>query len=178
MATRSAGQQLLEKLQLSVYSSLGWLPQGSNASTGQGEGVELPTRFEDPRRYRILRGLAEEVEQFAKANSLTTPSNCVLGTLPTGRLNAMTIPVPSSGEYLVVFESEMFDFAARMSQQVFAGVTPFMTMKSDNDVELVIPRSDAQVEETVGQNDSIIRAFRDIIIAYLLEGRPSSAPSY
>ena len=132
-------------MQLSVYSSLGWLPQGSNATTEQSKRVDLPTRFEDPRRYGILRGLAEEVEEFAKANSFTTPSNCILGTLPTGRLNAMTIPVPSSEEYLIVFESEMFDFAARLSQQVFAGVTPFISVKDDKDVELVVPSTTTRV---------------------------------
>jgi Zn-dependent protease with chaperone function len=135
---------------------------------------ELPTRYENPLTYGIVLGLKQQIEEAAKELSMTIPIPPLVGTLPTGQVNAMAIPVPSSGEYLVVFESELFNFALLLSKAVIVAL-PLVT---GEDGHLELSTNNADVEKHIAENPEAVDRFREVLFAYLFEGRPGAAPPY
>ena len=131
--------------------------------------MEVPTRFENPMNYLIISNLKTQIEEAAKDLSVPIPTELVVGTLPTGRVNAMTINVPSSDDFVVLFESELFTFANLLSKVVvkampFTGIkNGMLTFSTDLDRPL---------------DSDVLRRFQEVIFAYLLLGRPSAAPPY
>jgi hypothetical protein len=131
--------------------------------------MEAPTRFEDPVRYSIILNLKTEIEEVAKDLSIPIPTELVVGTLPSGRVNAMAIKVPSSDDFVVLFESELFTFANLLSK-VVAKAMPF------TGVEKGMLRFSTDLDRPL--DSDVLRRFQEVLFAYLLHGRPSAAPPY
>ncbi len=76
--------------------------------------AELRSRFGDSLQSwadSLLSGLCKDIQRGAVTAGLPLPPSMpVIGTLPTGRVNAMAIPVPNSSEHIVAFDSGLFNF--------------------------------------------------------------------
>jgi hypothetical protein len=140
---------------------------------GAGRGA-VPTRFEDPVLYGLLVKLADEVESAATALSLPLPPRPLLGTLPTGQVNAMTVLVPGTSEHLVIFESQLFLFALLFSKAVVRAL-PF---ERDGDGWVRFSAEQAQVRSNIEQDREVLQRFLEVLLAYVVHGAPAAAPQY
>lgn len=138
------------------------------------ENIELPTKYEDPITYILISKLAKRIEESADDLSIAIPYRPIIGTLPTGRVNAMAIAVPSSDEFIIVFESGLFYFALLLSKALTMSI-PF---KGTQEKKLTFSYDIAEVTKKIDANPEILNRFIQVLFAYLLEGRPSAAPPY
>ena len=76
----------------------------------------VPTSFESPHWYAMASILVEEVEQAAKARLQESGIAPLYGSVPSGALNAVTVYVPKTKEYLIVFSEGLFLFLNLMSK--------------------------------------------------------------
>jgi hypothetical protein len=102
------------------------------------------------------------------------PVRPVLGTLRSGRVNAMAVAVPNSEEFIILFEDGLFGFANLLTKAVFKAIPV------DEDSEEKMSFS-TDVKEWLAQLDRdpnpVIRLF-DALTAYLLQGHPHQAKPY
>lgn len=136
---------------------------------------ELHTRFEDPLRYRLMLLLMVQIEEAAEKLSIQIPERPLIGTLPTGRVNAMAVTVPDSNEYIVIFESEIFIFANRLSKIVVKAL-PFIGNK--NGRWTFSWKKDIKFDRIIDENNEIFKRFQEVVLAYVLLGRPKVWPKY
>lgn len=202
MAIRTKAQEYLEKLQERIYAHLvRWKPEPTDQEIiekvlkakqpfmtkeeidklreelikeARGAEREMPTRFEIPAFYSILLNLAEEIEGAAKDLSFPIPVRPLLGTLPTGEVNACTIPVPESNEYIVAFMPQICVFMCLLSKAAIR-VVRFDNLKNRF---RFLPTKNADIEKKIVENPDIVQRFQEAILAYLLDGWPASAPQY
>lgn len=128
---------------------------------------ETPSRFEDPAWYELMVYLSKEIESCADKLPFRIPNRPVFGTLPSHRVNAMSIALPQSNEYLIVFESQMFNFLNSMSK-IVARAIPFKG--SEGEFSLFSP-DDINVDKTYIDNVCITDLFSEVILSYLSQGK-------
>jgi hypothetical protein len=95
----------------------------------------------------------------------------------SGRVNAATLAVPSSNDYLVVFEAGLFLFAlllAKVGVRAFA----FQGDEEGKGYGFTFSEDEADVERAVLASPDILRRFQEVVLAYLLVGEPGRAPQY
>jgi len=138
------------------------------------KGKELiPTPYEDPTWYRTMLELSQKIEQAAEEAGMPIPHRPVLGTLPTGQINAMTIRVPGSNDFLILFEWQLFLFALLLSKAVCRAL-PF----AKDDKGLSFSTNMKDVQQRVDADPSVVGRFAEVVIAYAVTGLPSRAPQY
>ncbi len=140
--------------------------------------IEVPTPYEDPSHYQFILGLAHDIEEAARVLRLEEHSSLnyvrpIFGTLPTGKVNAMTIAVPSSDDYLVVFESELFTFCYLVCKAI-AQTISYKSLKDS----FVFSTKQRDMNEMITRNKKITERFQEVIVGYLAYGRPSVARPY
>jgi hypothetical protein len=131
--------------------------------------LNLPTQYESPFNYAILRALVEQIEAAARDFSYILPARPVFGSLPSDQINARAIAVPSSEEYLVVFEQELFIFAMRLSK-VVARAIPFEEVKGGSYVFRLL-KTEAEIAKHLSENPVVLQRFRDALTPYLIEDK-------
>jgi hypothetical protein len=94
------------------------------------DNAELPTPYEDPNLYLILQPLVDAVEEAVKSVDLPIPRHLLFGTLPTGALDAQSIPVPRTKDYIVVFQYGIFNFLFEMSKLAARVLPPLVPDKA------------------------------------------------
>lgn len=85
--------------------------------------ASAPSPHVDPFHHAILTGLQQAIEavpdavpNFPYSDAIRSVKGKVtLSTMPTGQVNAKTISVPGTDEYLIVFDPVFFDFLYSMS---------------------------------------------------------------
>jgi hypothetical protein len=133
----------------------------------------LPTVYEDPAQYYILLNLFEKIEMSAEEISSNLPRRPVVGTLPSGEVNAMAIKVPDSDDFLLVFEDQIFTFA-NLIAKVVAQSIPFEI--KDNVISFSMGKE--EVNNYFKNNSIAFERFKELIYAYLFYGEPTAAPQY
>ena len=136
--------------------------------------TKVPTKFEDPLGYNILCNLYDEIEAAASKLSIGLPISPQLGTLPIGSINAITIAVPGSDEYLVIFEQDLVIFALTLSKAIARAM--FIGRTADDKATLFFKNSN--LSEILRNDEDMIVHFIEVIVSYLLLGTPSSAPMH
>jgi len=148
--------------------------------------IAIPTKYENRIEYSLILEISRDIEEAIPALKLThddtkkistlqelsmnivTPS---FGTLPSGDVNAQTIPCDDG--YLIVFESELFYFCHLISK-IIAHSFPFE--KNGNNVILVLKED--EILNRLESNKEILKHFGELIIGCLIGGRPRAAPRY
>ncbi|WP_406063283.1 hypothetical protein OG462_32990 [Streptomyces sp. NBC_01077] len=125
---------------------------------------------EPPGGYWLIHTLADRLEKSFPA-SFTRP---VLGLLATGEINAVTLLAPDSQAHVVVFENELLNFAGLFSKAV-ALAMPQERAEGDR---IAFSVDVDKVRRHVRDSPEAVRRFREVVLAYLLEGEPSRAPQY
>ncbi len=137
------------------------------------EEKPLPTTHECAPHYSLLRSSADQIEKAITLEGLQVRPTPVLGTLRTGRVNALTVAVPGSDEYVVLFESELFHFAYLLSKAIVAAMSV-----SEGKTTAVLSPSREDVIRRLRAAPEVLARFQQVLIAYAALGRPSAAPPY
>lgn len=132
------------------------------------------SKYEDARTLQLLHKLADDVERAGRALGFPMPRRPLLGTLPTGRVNVMTMLVPGTREHLLLFESEFTGFAYLAAKAV-ADVLPY---RRSPDGGASFDLEPAKVRERLEQRPQSARRFGELVRAYLETGMPYQAPRY
>lgn len=134
----------------------------------------MPSRYEDPLRYRMIRTRAEQIESAATAHGMEISERPLLGTLPTGQVNAMTYLVPGSRYHVVVFERDLFTFALLLSKAICCAfpVEPSVTERTTFVTSL------GPVRQRIEEHPELVERFTELVLAYALTGRPTPATPY
>lgn len=130
-------------------------------------------KYENPFGTRLTHMLAGQVEDSAGKLDLHVASRPLLGTVPLGDINAFTVIVPSTDEYVVIFEAEIFHFAHLAAKAVTEIAS--MTHKGDG---LLFSLNVHDVERELDARPEAIDRFAQLVVAYLLTGRPGNAPPW
>ena len=133
--------------------------------------VQPPTPYEDPNLYAVLLEMSDSIEAALTSRGFPTPPRLLLGTLPTGTLNALTFPVLRTKEHIIIFERGLFDFAFQMSKiaaVVFPAIDPMRGSFS----------AEVNVERGVEAHPEILEQLNRVLHAYLVLGDPRRIPSY
>jgi hypothetical protein len=133
--------------------------------------VQPPTPYEDPNFYAVLLEMSDSIEEALKSHTLPTPPSLLLGTLPTGTINASAFTVPKTLERIIIFERDLFDFAFQMSK-ITASVFPPIDLgrgwfSTEIDLDLAVKA-----------RPDILDQVNRILHAYLVLGDSRKAPSY
>jgi len=138
------------------------------------ENLEIPTQFEAPLYYSLMVDWQKEIEDAAIDLSLQIPTRPLVGTLPTGQANAVTILVPDSNEFLVLFESDLFNFAL-LSSKALVRALPVVKLPEG---KFNISLKKAEVERRISENPESAQKFQEALLAYLLLGKAGKASPY
>ena len=122
-----------------------------------------------------------EMEQTPLNATLDIPARPMVGTIPTGRINAITRPLPSKGKELILFDRGLRAFASRITKCVaralpleVAKAIPASTGGERLDLQPVL----AKITERVRSDASVTLNFYDLVDAYARSGEPERAPHY
>lgn len=137
---------------------------------------KTPTRFEEPSEYGIVTAVAARVEKAVEVVTEPTAArpHPLIGTLPTGQVNAMAIRVPDTSEHIVVFESQIFNFCLLFSK----AVTMAMPYIGNEGGYVKISTDMDQIAARLDQHEEITKRFFEVVAAYVVEGSPGLAPQY
>ncbi|MFJ5032716.1 hypothetical protein ACIQB5_32570 [Streptomyces sp. NPDC088560] len=125
---------------------------------------------EYPGAHWIIHTLADRLEKHLDI-SFTRP---VLGFLATGEVNAVTMLAPGSRTHLVVFEDELLSFTDRFSKAVALAI-PIEGVQGD---KVAFSLDPDKVRRHLQNSPDAVRRFREVVLAYLLDGEPGAAPTY
>jgi hypothetical protein len=151
--------------------------------------LRIPTKYENPHYYRVMTGLYEEIETIAKELNVDVRKGTsglenfrthqpLLGTLPTGMLNAKAIGLEETQDYLVVFESDMFAFCNLISKVVAMSI-PFKGSVDGSEANRVaFSTTEEDIRKNIANNADALRRFQQLLLSYLLDGSPSAASQY
>jgi hypothetical protein len=133
-----------------------------------------PSEYQDLGTYGLMADLAEQVRRTANSMGIRIPSEPLLASFASGRVNALTIHVQGARHPLVVFEDEMFTFAnlftkALAQTLVFAG-------EDEGALQFSLDRE--AIAEQIRSRPEIAQRFWEALTAYVVDGRPSAAPQY
>jgi hypothetical protein len=131
---------------------------------------ELPTPYEDPLGYVLIRDLVLTIEASAADVSVTLPPRPVFGTLITPQVNAQTIRAGEDGSHVVVVESALFNFALLFSKAVSRCFPP----TGSGGFRIT---TDA-IEDRIRSDPSVLQRFSDAVEAYVVHGNPGLADPY
>jgi hypothetical protein len=161
-----------------------WYGVGKSANSLFGK-VNTPTPYELPGTYWLMSSLAEDIERLQPKSPQKELPRPVFGTLPTGKVNARAILVPTSNEYLLVFESEIFTFCNLLSK-IIAQSLPFNLVgssfekqgQSREESDWTYSLLNEDIAKNIRENRQIQLRFEQLLLAYILQGSPSFAPRY
>lgn len=142
------------------------------AALARDEAAPRPTPYERPHQYSILRDLKLAIEEAADRMSFRLPTLPVIGTLPMHRLDPMMLPVPGSGEVVLVVDGSLLTFINLLSK----AVAQTLPLQWSDDGEATVPLTPGW-EHGIDATCSGGTRFVELIVA-TLNGNPSSAPAY
>ncbi|PFY96970.1 hypothetical protein COL57_15845 [Bacillus wiedmannii] len=131
------------------------------------------TVYESPYYYQVMMDLLEKVESASKELGFTIPDRPIIGTLPTGKIQAMASRHPISNEHTIIFEYELFSFANLLSKSLLSS----LPVKSENGVVSFSTDLD-DIVNGIAKDQTGLHKFFDVLVSYLFYGRPSLAEQY
>lgn len=134
----------------------------------------VPTVYEDPTAYALIRQIAEAVEHGAHQLGRTLAVRPWLGTVDTGAVNAMTVEIPVSNEYLFIFDAQLPAFAMLLAKAA-AQALPFVGMRGDRGQ---FSTRQQDIAQKIAEDGSVVERFRQFVLAHVLTDRPGRAPQY
>ena len=139
--------------------------------------ADIPTPYENPVLYRILQRLQKEMDAIIKLMPSTTAAAAnrrfFVGTLPTGQVNARAIAVPNSDDYLIVFDTQIFNFVNLLAKAVASAALPVQ----HNGVASMSLSSD-DVERRIREDPDVLARFEEVVCMYLVTGFVGAAAPY
>lgn len=133
----------------------------------------IPTEYQEKFLYSILQKYSDEVIRIAREANFQISEKIVIGTLPTGEVNARAIRVPSGG-IIIALNYGLFLFIHLLAK----AVSSFFPLETDKDDKLVLSASDDDVTRSLEANSEGHVRFVEVLLAYVVLGDPSYARPY
>ncbi len=131
--------------------------------------LQAPTPWEDPNLFPMMTWMADTLEQTYARVGIDLEGGALVGTLPSGNVNAVALEVPETGERVVLFEQGLFHFV----QQVAVAIGLAMpTVQIDSGTRT--PRF-GDVATGGADPEAATRQMMRSTVAYLTEGNPRLA---
>jgi hypothetical protein len=146
--------------------------------------IKLPTRYEDPLFYQLMLELSDNIREalnfLYKGDTRSNVTLPLFGTLPMGDINARSISLSMIDEYLLVFEDQLFVFCNLLSKLLAIAfpIKSIRQVQGRRDPHVTFSTDYNDIEKNISENKQIQQRFQELVLAYLLKGRPSSAPRY
>jgi hypothetical protein len=128
--------------------------------------VELPSRFEDPWSYLQI----EEQDTLIREIIGESCPVVAFGTLPLGRINAASISVPDSDDFVVVVEQGLVYFAKHAAATAVQGLP---SQLDAGELRFIVDLD--AIERHVDDNEAAFRSFSELVSAYLFTGDPAAS---
>jgi hypothetical protein len=129
----------------------------------------LPTRFESPLTFSLLRLLLAEVDE-ARFQLYPASAPIQFGTLPIGKIDAEALQVPDSTEQMMLLNRDVFYFTGAFSKSV-SNAMPIS--REGGHVALSWDR--AAIRARLRQNPQIVSDFAEAMVRLVLRGSPRGA---
>jgi hypothetical protein len=130
----------------------------------------VPTPYEDPATYSILRRLVESIEQACMISGITLHNRPVFGTLQSGQINALTVKVPGDGSHIVLLERQMMRFVWFLCKSLTVAIDPNVLSQSSSSVDFV-----GDLPERLQQDSSAVDEFVNVLLTYVITGCPAGS---
>jgi hypothetical protein len=179
MASLHASEEFLEK---SVESHFGDLAskkqlrqvrQAMKLQMREIESSKTPTIYQEKIFYSLINDYSKRLIELAELHGFVLNQKVVLGTLPTGQVNARAIWVPSGG-IIIAFNYGLFLFIHLMAK----ATTQFFVKKAGENGKLAFSLSDEDITASLDSNKEGHVRFVEVLFAYLVLGSPSFARQY
>ena len=139
------------------------------------ESVKPSTPYEDKFYWQTLVSLVDYIEDALENTHTQEPdylslkqhyqSNFkkpVIGTLPSGRINAISMQISQSDEHLIILESGLFMFCDIISD-VVSNFIPYMETEDG----FVFNINDDMINSKIKNQEKLLGVFKESIVAYL-----------
>jgi hypothetical protein len=120
----------------------------------------------------MTQEMFRRIEEAGASLGFPVSNRPVVGTLWTSQVNARTIRVPNTSEYVVVFDGELFPFALLLSKAVGRALL-ITDPKGGN-----FSGKPEDVARRADDDPSVVGRFFDVVSAYAMYGYPSLAEQY
>src|SRR6266581_1222682 len=160
-------------------SSLGGLNEEDEAELRSSlrekhQNAAIPqSRYEDPSFYSIVEHLTIDLNEGARMRGLVPARWPVIGTLDTGRVNAVTVRVPGTMECVIFLERQLLAFANLFSKAI-ARALPIKQVPEG----IAFGFGVSDVVAHVRSDWSTAARLGDLLIAYVATGLPMHAQQY
>lgn len=130
--------------------------------------------YENFETYNAISAISKDVEKISKKLKIKIKNKPVIGTLPTGQINATSIKVPNGG-FVVCMNVGTFGFINLMSKVL----TSFIPLKDkvENETFAFSYKID-DINNSFEKNKEAINRFQDILLSYQHFGDPHEAEQY
>lgn len=140
----------------------------------QKHAAQLSTRYEDPRIHGLLSSYQERIESAARNLGMEPVPPVYVGTLPTGQVNALTIAVPGSQDYVVALDRGLSTFALLLSKAV-AQVFPYELTEGGT---VTFSADEERLRGNLRSRPDVAERFTEVVLAYAVFGEPARARPY
>jgi hypothetical protein len=130
----------------------------------------LLTKYEVRHSFIILKTLFEKVENTLKQFTNEKLSMPYIGTAHSREYNAFAIKVPTTDEYLIIFEGELFMLANLLSKIIV------LSMPDLTDRSFSLDRE--KLRSWIEGNPTLTERFRELIEYGMFRGEPSKCSKY
>jgi hypothetical protein len=135
--------------------------------------ASLPTPYEDPSLYPMLLEMADTLEASVNARSPLLQSYPLIGTVPSGLINAKAVILPKTNDYLILFEQGLFRFVGHMAKLVSEALPPLA--RAGTSWKFTQPINPYSILEN---NTRIANRFAEVLYAYVVLGDPMQVEEY
>ncbi len=135
--------------------------------------ARVPTSYQEKFFFSILQKFSDEIALIAKEYNLKVLEKIVIGTLPTGEVNALALLVPSGGQ-IVALNFGLFLFIHLLAK----AISEFFPEKAGKDGAVSVSTDEADITQSIRTNREGHLRFVEVLVAYVISGDPSRAPQY
>jgi hypothetical protein len=147
----------------------------------------LLTKYEDPFYQDMLQRYSNDIEEGTKywqnipegklkrclENFPAQKSEVIFGIMPLGTVNAMSIVIPKSDDFLIVFESELFTYCLLMSKIVASCM-----IINEKEEQFSFNMDENEIMKKIENDKQLLMRFQELVFGYLIDGTPGRAPRY
>lgn len=140
---------------------------------------QRPTEYQDPSEYFLIQNLFQRIHdaavQMSKDNDFTFPEKLTYGTAEIRAFTAFVEDSDNSKDYLLLISSQLFTFANLLAKSI-----GMLTISQGSDREGMVRFcfNEDHIKQSITENHEAILRFADLVFAYALTNRASSARQY
>ncbi|MCA9828630.1 MAG: hypothetical protein KC444_09655, partial [Nitrosopumilus sp.] len=165
-----------------------------NSNCEEFRKMWTPTKYENPIMYRQFLDIFTDLERTAynslhKSNPIFPqlimyPHNVVFGTLPTTNIDAATLLVPESRQYLLIFERDLINYCYLISKIIAMMLPSTISSKMNQQHEefdessFFLLKSNNFISSRLITNPIILTQFKVLLEAILVANSAAKVPGY